>query len=342
MTLTQAEAAGGEITARGPWPGPGLGSVGRGTRSIVTIVVQSLVVFVIASFVTFSLGAISGSNPAAVALGDMATPEDIARLNQVYGLDQPFLVRYLTWLGNALTGDLGVSWFSGIPVAQSIAQAFPVSLSIALGATLVAIILGAGSGILAAVTRGSWIDRGITAACAVLATIPAFVAGIALILLFAFAIPIFPVGGYTPPEVSFGGWLACLVLPSIALSLDAAADLSRQLRTSLVGALAQNYIVGATVHSLARRRIVIGHALPNALGPAVATLGLHIPRLIGGAVITEAVFGMPGLGLVARQSALSGDVPVVQGVLLVAVSLVIVSGVIVNLILSRSGERSVA
>lgn len=344
MTLTQAEVAGGEITARGPWPRPGTasGSVRRGARGILTLVVQSFVVFVIASFVTFALGAISGSNPAAVALGDMATPEDIARLNHVYGLDQPFLVRYFTWLGGALTGDLGVSWFSGIPVAQSIAQAFPVSLSIAIGATLVAVVLGAGSGILAAVTRGSAIDRAITAACAVLATIPAFVAGIALILLFGFAIPIFPVGGYTPPEVSVGAWLACLVLPSVSLSLDAAADLSRQLRTSLVGTLGQNYIVGATVHGLDRRRIVLGHALPNALGPAVATLGLHVPRLIGGAVITEAVFGMPGLGLIARQSALSGDVPVVQGVLLVTVTLVIVSGIVVNLILSRSSDRSVA
>jgi peptide/nickel transport system permease protein len=316
--------------------------VRRGARSVATVVVQSAVVFVIATFVTFALGALSGSNPAAVALGDMATPEDIARLNTVYGLDQPFLVRYLTWLGSALTGDLGTSWFSGIPVAQTIAQAFPVSLSIAIGAIIVAIVLGAGSGILAAITRGSWIDRAITTACAALATIPAFVAGIALILLFAFAIPIFPVGGYTPPEVSVGAWLSCLVLPSIALSLDAAADLSRQLRTSLVGALAQNYIVGATVHGLGRRRIVLGHALPNALGPAVATLGLHVPRLIGGAVVTEAVFGLPGLGLIARQSALSGDVPVVQGVLLVTIALVVISGIIVNLILSRSGGRSVA
>src|SRR5690606_21845486 len=136
----------------------------------------------------------------------------------------------------------------------------------------------------------------------------------------------------------------CLVLPSIALSLDAAADLSRQLRTSLVGSLAQNYIVAARVHGLGRPRIVLRHALPNAIGPAVATLGLHVPRLVGGAVITEAVFGMPGLGMLARQAALSGDVPVVQGVLLVSIALVVASGVVVGIVLGRLGanERSTA
>jgi peptide/nickel transport system permease protein len=316
----------------------------RAGRSALTIAVQAVVVILIASFLTFALGALSGSNPAAVALGDQATPEDVARLNHEFGLDQPFLVRYFDWLLGALTGDLGRSWFTGIPVTQSIAAAFPVSLSIALGATIVAIVVGGGSGILAGIRRGTWVDRSVTAVNAILATIPAFVAGIALILVFAFLIPIFPVGGYVPPTVNVGAWLLCLVLPSVSLSLDAASDLSRQLRTSLVGALSQNYIVGATVHGLPSRRIVWGHALPNALGPAVATLGLHVPRLVGGAVITEAVFGMPGLGQLARQSAMSGDVPVVQGVLLVSVAMVVACAVIVNLVLARvsSTERSAA
>lgn len=354
MTLTQAEAAGGVITARGPvptssGPGPGLGwarthGARRAGRSAAAIVAQAIVVLLFASFLTFALGAASGSNPAAVALGDQATPEDVARLNHEFGLDQPFLVRYWDWLTSALTGDLGTSWFSGIPVAQSIAQAFPVSLSIALGATIFALVLGVSSGILAAVRRGTWIDRAISTANAALATIPAFVAAIAFILLFAYTIPLFPVGGYIPPHVSIAGWISCLVLPSLALSLDAASDLSRQLRTSLVGSLAQNYVVGATVHGIPGSRVVWVHALPNALAPAIATLGLHIPRLVGGAVITEAVFGMPGLGQLARQAALSGDVPVVQGVLLVSVGVVIVTGILINLVVAptTSDERSAA
>lgn len=307
-----------------------------------TVAVQSLVVVIAASLLTFALGAASGSDPAAVALGDMATPEDVARLNAEFGTDRPFLERYLAWLGAAATGDLGRSWFTGIPVAQSIAQALPVSLSIAAGAAAVAIVVGGTTGILSAVRRGGTVDRVVSTVNAALATIPAFVAGIALILVFAFALPVLPVGGYVPPTVSVAAWLACLVLPSIALSLDATADISRQLRTSLVDTLDENHIVAARVHGLSPARILARHALPNSLGPALATLGLHLPRLVGGAVITEAVFGMPGLGQLARSSALQGDVPVVQGVLLVSVVIVVLAATAVGALITRlsTSERS--
>jgi len=293
-------------------------------------------VFVLATFATFALGAASGSNPAAVALGEVATQEDIDRLNHVFGLDRPFLVRYADWLGSALTGDLGASWFTSIPVADSIAQAFPVSLSIAAGATLCALIGGFGLGIVAAVTRGGIVDRLVTLLSSIAATVPAFVVAIGLILLLAYAIPLFPVAGYVPPSKDIGAWLTCLVLPSVALSLDAGADIARQLRTSLVGALRENYVIGARVHGLGPGRILFRHALPNAISPALSALGVHVPRLVGGAVITEVIFGMPGLGQLANRAALQGDVPVVQGVLLVAIAVVVVSGIAINLIIRRS------
>jgi len=293
-------------------------------------------VFVIATFATFALGAASGSNPAAVALGEVATQADIDRLNHVFGLDRPFLVRYFDWLGSALTGDLGTSWFTTISVSTSIAQAFPVSLSIATGATLCALVGGSALGILAAVNRGGILDRVVTVLSSIATTVPAFVVAIALILLFGHAIPLFPVAGYVPPTKDVGAWLTCLVLPSVALSLDAGADIARQLRTSLVGALTENYVIGARVHGLSPARIVFRHALPNATAPALSALGVHVPRLVGGAVITEVIFGMPGLGRLANTSALQGDVPVVQGVLLVAIAVVVVSGVIINLAIRRS------
>lgn len=301
-------------------------------------------VFVLATFATFALGAASGSNPAAVALGEVATRADIDRLNHVFGLDRPFLLRYVDWLGAALTGDLGTSWFTSIPVSTSIAQAFPVSLSIATGATLCALVGGFGLGILAAVTRGSVLDRLVTVLSSIAATVPAFVVAIALILALGHAIALFPVAGYVPPQRDLGAWLVCLVLPSLALSLDAGADIARQLRTSLVGALAENYVVGARVHGLSPARIVFRHALPNAAAPALSALGVHVPRLVGGAVITEVIFGMPGLGRLANASALQGDVPVVQGVLLVAIAVVVVSGIVINLVIRRSSgtERSAA
>lgn len=310
----------------------------------LTTLANAVTVFLLATFATFALGAASGSNPAAVALGEVATQEDVDRLNHVFGLDRPFLVRYLDWIGGAAAGDLGSSWFTNIPVADSIAQALPVSLSIAAGATLFALLLGFGGGLLAAVTRGGLVDRVVTLLSTVSATVPAFVAAIGLILLFAHAVPLFPVAGYVAPEENVGAWLACLVLPSAALSLDAAADIARQLRTSLVTALDENYVVGARVHGLGPARILLRHALPNALSPALAALGVHAPRLVGGAVITEVVFGMPGLGQLANRAALQGDVPVVQGVLLVAIAVVVLVGVVLNLVVSRAGgaERSAA
>lgn len=313
-------------------------------RTVLATLVTAVTVFILATFATFALGAASGSNPAAVALGEVATQADVDRLNRVFGLDRPFLVRYADWILSALRGDLGSSWFTTIPVGDSIAQAFPVSLSIAAGATLFALFFGFLGGVLAAVTRGGIVDRAVTLLSTVAATIPAFVAAIGFILLFAYAIPLFPVAGYTPPEKNAGAWLACLVLPCLALSLDAGADIARQLRTSLVGALGENFVIGARVHGLAPGRILFRHALPLASAPALSTLGVHAPRLVGGAVITEVIFGMPGLGQLANRAALQGDVPVVQGVLLVTIAIVVLVGAILNVVISRAGgtERSAA
>lgn len=292
-------------------------------------------VLLISTFITFGLGALSDQNPAAAAMGETATQADIDRLNHEFGLDRPFLERYVTWIGDALTGDLGRSWFTHIPVAESIGQRLPVSLPIAALALLLAVVLGAAAGIGAALTAGSWFDRAVTAVCAALSTIPAFVAGIGLIVVFAVLLPVLPAGGYVPPSQGVGPWLTYLLLPAVALSLDSAADLARQLRTGLVTTLRENYVTGAVVRGLGPRRVVFGHALRNGAGPAVAVLGLHVPRLIGGAVITETVFAMPGLGQLATTGALQGDVPVVQGTLLVAIALVLVSSVLVNVALAR-------
>lgn len=318
----------GLSTGRRAWPW---------LRTALATLGTAATVFVFATFATFALGAASGSNPAAVALGEVATQADVDRLNHVFGLDRPFLVRYFDWISGAVTGDLGASWFTTIPVADSVVQAFPVSLSIASGAIVLALLFGFTGGVLAAVSRGGIVDRAVTLVSTVSATVPAFVAAIGLILLFSYAIPIFPVAGYVPPQASVSGWLMCLVLPSVALTLDAGADIARQLRTSLVGTLRENFIIGARVHGLAPGRIVFRHALPIASTPALSVLGVHAPRLIGGAVITEVIFGMPGLGQLANRAALQGDIPVVQGVLLVTILMVVVIGAVINVIIARTG-----
>jgi len=292
-------------------------------------------VFVLATLVTFLLGAASGLSPAGLMLGDAATTEDVARVNAQFGLDQPVVVQYLDWFAGLLRGDLGTSWFNGLPVAELIAQRLGISLSVAGLALILGVTGGVALGVLAAANRGGWIDRGVTALASVLSTIPAFVVGVGLILVFCVLLRWFPSSGYVDPTVDVGRWLSLITLPAIALSLDTAADLARQLRTGLVGAYEENYVTGAVVRGLSPRRILFVHVLRNGAGPAVAVLGMHVPRLIGGAVITESIFAMPGFGRFTAESALRGDVPVVQGTLVVAVVLVLACSLLVNGLLVR-------
>jgi peptide/nickel transport system permease protein len=306
----------------------------RVLRAAVRAIGVTVPVLFITSFVTFLLGYFAEQKPAELLLGESATIEDVARLNRDLGLDQPVLIQYGRWVVNALHGDLGTSYFTGIPVIDSIQQRFPVSMSIALFALIIAIVLGFAAGTLAAVKQGSVIDRVITLASSTISTLPPFVLAIGLIVVFGVLFPILPTGGYVDPTFSVPLWLKSLILPAVALSLDAASDVARQLRTGLVGTLNENYIVGARLRGLSGGRILAVHALRNGAGPAVATLGLQIPRLIGGAVIAEAIFSLPGLGQLARDGAMRGDVPVVIGTLMVTVVIVLVSSFIVNVVLA--------
>ena len=285
----------------------------------------------LSSFITYSLGALSNSNPAATILGqDAATPAAVAKMDKALGLDKPLLVQYWDWLTQAAQGHLGVSWFTGIPVSQSIAQRLPVDLSIAVLAVILAVLIGGTAGTVAAIRRGGWFDRGVTLVCSAVSTLPAFVVGIILVVVFAVAWRLLPANGYVGPTGGIIPWLQHIILPSLALSLQVAADIARQLRTSLVSVLEQNYIVGARVRGLPYRRILVRHALRNASGPAITILGIDFPLMLAGAVAAEVVFSLPGLGQLLLDSAQTRDIPVVQGVLLVVAAFVIVVNLLVN------------
>jgi peptide/nickel transport system permease protein len=307
----------------------------RRTRAAASRIAGGLAVLItillLSSFITYSLGALSNSNPAATILGqDAATPAAVAHLDHVLGLDKPLPVQYGNWLSQAVRGNLGVSYFTQIPVSQSIAQRLPVDLSIAIGAIILAVLIGGTAGTVAAVRRGGWVDRGVTLACSAVSTLPAFVVGIILVVAFAVGAHVLPANGYTGPSAGIGPWLAHILLPSLALALPVAADVARQLRTSLVSVLEQNYITGARVRGLPYRRILIRHALRNAAGPALTILGNDFPLMLAGAVAAEAVFSLPGLGQLLLESAQTRDIPVVQGVLLVVSTFVIVINLLVN------------
>jgi peptide/nickel transport system permease protein len=285
----------------------------------------------LSSFITYSLGALSNSDVGATILGqDAATPAAVARLNRALGLDRPLLAQYWHWVTQAVRGNLGRSYFTQIPVAQSISQRLPVDLSIAVLALLLGVIIGGGAGTLAAIRRGGWLDRGVTAACSVVSTLPAFVIGIVLVAMFAVTLHLLPASGYVGPSTSFTQWLKYIILPSFALSLQLSADVARQLRTSLVSVLEQNYVTGAKVRGLPYRRILIRHALRNAAGPALVMIGNDFPVMLAGAVAAEVVFSLPGLGQLLLESAQTRDIPVVQGLLLVVSTFVIVINLVVN------------
>jgi peptide/nickel transport system permease protein len=310
----------------------GAGHAARWLLRTVAIVVP---VFLFATFVTFALGTISGLSPAALKLGDSATTAQVAAVNAQFGLNQPLGTRYLDWLGGAVTGNFGDSWFNGLPVAPQIFERLGISISVAGFALIIGVTAGFALGLAATVRRGTWVDRLVTGLATVIATLPPFVVAIVLIIVFSVTLRWLPSAGYVDPTVNFGEWLTLITLPAIALSLDTVADLARQLRTGLVAAYDENYVTGAIARGFSLRRVLFVHVLRNGAGPALAVLGLRAPALLGGAVVTESIFGMEGFGRFTSESALRGDVPAVQGALVVGIVLVLGFNLVVNALLAR-------
>ncbi|MCW8220702.1 MULTISPECIES: ABC transporter permease [Streptomyces] len=292
-------------------------------------------VFLVATFVTFALRSLSGLSPARIQLGEDATPEAIQRIEAQWGLDRPFLAQYGDWITGVLHGELGTSWVNGADISTLIGLGLGVSLSIATFALLIGVVVGFALGTLAALRPTTPIDRAITGVVTVISVMPPFVVGIVLVAVLAVGLDLFPSAGYVPAEEGIGPWLAHITLPALALSCDVVADVARQLRTGLVAARGENYVTGAVVRGLSPRRIFLGHVLRNGIGPALATLGLKFPALVGASVVTEWIFGLQGFGRFANDSAQAGDVPAVQGVLVVSIALVVSFNLIVNLVLAR-------
>ncbi|MET9047099.1 ABC transporter permease [Streptomyces sp. NPDC004362] len=306
---------------------------------VLAVLVRSIAIFVpvflVATFVTFALRSLSGLSPARIQLGEDATPEAIHRVEAQWGLDKPFFAQYWDWFSGVLHGQLGASWTNGADISTLIGLGLGVSLSVATFALLIGVAVGFALGTLAALRRTTWLDRAITGFVTVISVMPAFVVGIVLIEIFAVGLHLFPSAGYVPAQQGTGPWLAHITLPALALSFDVIADVARQLRTSLVAAYRENYVTGAVVRGLSTRRIFFVHVLRNGLGPALATLGLKFPALVGASVVTEWIFGLQGFGRFANDSAQAGDVPAVQGVLVVSILLVVTFNLIVNLVLAR-------
>jgi peptide/nickel transport system permease protein len=301
-------------------------------------------VFILGTFITFLLRDLSGLSPAYLQAGENATPELIAEIESSWGLDQPFIIQYFTWFANLLTGDMGDSWYNGVSISEQLLDRATITVSIALLALAIGLSLGVLLGVLAAKYQRSPLDRIITAVTTVISAMPPFVVGILLITIFAIQLGWFPAAGYISMDNGVGIWLWFAFLPALALSVEVISDVARQLRAGLIGVYQENYVIGARLRGYSSSRIFWVHGLRNGIGPTVALLGLKFPAVLGGSVVTEMVFGISGYGRFAADAAIRGDVPAVQGVLVISVVLVVIFNVLVNIILNRlapAGQRGV-
>jgi peptide/nickel transport system permease protein len=274
------------------------------------------VMFVVAGGV-FLLLYLTPGDPVSVILGPDASPQQVVELRQRLGLDQPVLVQVGRWFGRLLVGDLGQSIYLNRPVLQTILERAEPTLMLTLLATLFAILLGLPIGIVSATRAGSWADLGAMLVAMGGISMPSFWVGLNLIFVFAVMLGVFPVAGYQP--LSRGLWenLRYLALPAVTLGFAQAALLARMSRSMMLEVLREDYVRTARAKGLAERTVVLVHALKNAMVPLVTVMGLTFAILMGGAVITEQVFNIPGLGRLLVQSVLRRDYPVVQGIVLV-------------------------
>src|SRR5712672_334565 len=284
---------------------------------ILRRILSTLPVMGIVAMFVFSLLYLAPGDPAAVIAGDQAGPADVERIRQGLGLDRPFLVQFGTWLWRILHGDLGTSIFTNLPVSSLIAQRIEPTLSLMVLTLVLTIVIAVPLGVVAAWKAGSWVDRTIMAFAVFAFSLPVFVVGYLLAYVFALQFDWLPVQGYTPLAEGFWPWLQNLILPAVALGCVYIALIARITRASMLEVLQQDYIRAARAKGLGQRSILFIHALKNAAVPIVTVIGIGVALLIGGAVVTESVFAIPGLGRLTVDAILRRDYPVIQGIILV-------------------------
>jgi len=273
------------------------------------------VMLVVAVFI-FLMLRLTPSDPAAVIAGDNATTEQVAQIRSQLGLDRPMIEQFVIWSGRVLTGNFGESFFFKKTVASLIGERIEPTLSLALFTIMIAVLVAVPLGVLAAHRHGSWIDRIVMGFSVLGFSVPVFVIGYVLIYLFAVYLNWLPVQGYQRISEGVGGWAQRLILPSVTLSVIYIALIARMTRTSLLEVLSEDYIRTARAKGQIERKVLFRHALRNAAVPIVTVIGLGVALLIGGVVVTESVFTIPGLGRLTVDAVLARDYPTIQAVIL--------------------------
>ena len=302
-------------------------------------IVSTIPVMAFVALFVFSLLYIAPGDPAAVIAGEQASPEDVEKIRQSLGLDRPFLARFGEWSWHIVHGDLGISMFTGLPVTTLIVQRLEPTLSLMVVTLLLAVTVAVPMGVIAAWRAGTWIDRALMAFGVLGFSVPVFVVGYVLAYVFALELEWFPVQGYTPLAAGFGPWLENLVLPAIALGCVYIALIARITRASMLEVLQQDYIRTARSKGMGQGGILFVHALKNAAIPIVTVIGIGVALLIGGAVVTESVFAIPGLGRLTIDAIVRRDYPVIQGIVLLFSFVYVLVNLVIDLLYTLIDPR---
>jgi peptide/nickel transport system permease protein len=298
---------------------------------IVRRLLSMLPVMAVVAIFVFLLLRLAPGDPAAIMAGENATPETIAQIRTKLGLDEPLWRQFFVWAWALLQGDLGNSMFWGDPVMKLIGQRAEPTLALACTTLVVAVSLALVMGIVAAARVGTWADRLVMAFAIFGFSVPVFVVGYLLIFLFAIQLKWLPVQGYTPIAEGLVPWLRNLVLPSVTLGLAYVALIARITRTTLLDVLAEDYIRTAKAKGVAAAPMLLRHALKNAAVPIVTVIGIGVALLIGGVVITETVFNIPGIGRLVVDAISRRDYPIIQGVIILFSGVYVLVNLVVDL-----------
>ena len=285
---------------------------------------QAVLILLGVSFITFVLLYVLPADPVRQIAGRAATAQTVENIRQQLGLDQPFLVQYGRYLGGLIQGDMGRSYLQKTEVASLIASRLPATLLLMAGGIACELLIGLTFGVIAAIYRGRLLDQGLMVTSFVAVSAPQFVVGLLLLYVFAVQLGWFPIGGY--------GTFEHLVLPSVTLGIMGSGWYSRMMRSSMIEVLRQDYIRTARAKGLTRARVLTRHALPNAILPIIAMIGIDIGIFMGGLVVVESVFGWPGIGQLAWQAIQRVDIPIIMGVTMVSATAIVLGNLLADVI----------
>ncbi|MEW2508220.1 ABC transporter permease [Amycolatopsis sp. NPDC047767] len=302
---------------------------------LVRRVGAAVVVMFVVSVLTFVITRVLFPDPVQAIMGgaeSTATPEQLRQTAHDLGLDKPLALQYFDWLGRLFHGDLGRSFIGPIGVASAIAQRLPVTLELMVLSLVIALIIGVLLGVAGALFRGRWIDTLTSGLSVFTLSLPNFFLGIVLVYLFSLTLGVLPSGGYIPFSQDPVANLELMVLPALTLSMSYAGTFARYTRTLMLGVLTEDYVLRAHASGLDPRRVVVKHAMKNTMIPMVTVVGLNAAGLVGGAVVTESIFSLPGVGTLLTRSILGKDFPMLQGLILVITVGVVVVNLVIDLV----------